>query len=223
MTPSCEKHERVAYVIPANPFAQACNSPELPMMNGPLPAGSTLRIHLKLLAAARVRPTSVIVVLPRDERGRREVPGYRSIDHAAPGLPLELLEVGNNTLGSYGMYLHAFASTRGRFDFYIMCEDDYFPAHPDFVNELLRFHALSFRDSRPGVLAGILQGKPVEPRSRFQLHLEGAHIMSAATLRHLYHHTFTAVGWRRSMAARMLHRKGSEIPPSSLPPSRFPT
>ena len=39
-----------------------------------------------------------------------------------------------------------------------------------------------------GVLAGLLQGRPVEPTSPWRLHCESAHVMSAGTLAHLFGH-----------------------------------
>ena len=192
-------------MVPANPFTQACNHPQHPLMNGPVPASAVLPIHIRILAAVRARLAAVFITLPRDA-SLREIPGYRSsLARAASEARVNIIDVPNNTLGSYGMYLHAFATTRGRFDYYVMCEADYVPAHPDFVGELLRMHSDAFPDGKPGVLAGILQGRPIEPKSKFQLHLEGAHIMSTASLEHLYRYTYGTNRWRHSMAARMLH------------------
>ena len=203
-------------MVPANPFTQACNHPQHPLMNGPVPASAVLPIHIRILTAIRARVAAVLVMLPRDP-SLREIPGYRaSLTRAASQSMVNVVDVPNNTLGSYGMYLHAFGTTRGRFDYYVMCEDDYIPAHPDFVGELLRMHSDAFPEGKPGVLAGILQGRPIEPKSKFQLHLEGAHIMSAASLGHLYRHTYETVRWRHSMAARMLHLVNSSHSRSRL-------
>jgi hypothetical protein len=107
-----------------------------------------------------------------------------------------------------GRYLHAFACTRGRFEYYIFCEDDYSPAVDHFDSLLVHMHEATFglgNGRRHGVLAGVLQGQPAEPESRRALHLETSHIMAASSLAHLFAHTYGAVGWRGSMAERMLH------------------
>ena len=36
----------------------------------------------------------------------------------------------------------------------------------------------------------VLQGRPVEPRSKFKLHAESSHIMSARSIRHVYDRTY---------------------------------
>ena len=196
---------RVAYTILANPFLSSRNSRKQPLWNGPFPIRQTLAVHIRLLAAFERRLAAVLLVWPADV-SKLLVPGYRNFSHSLTALrpPIELFEVANNTLGSYGMFLHAFASTRGRFDFYIMCEDDYAPASPGFDIELVRLHEETFASGAPGVLAGILQGRPAEPDSKFALHLETSHIMSDASLQHLYRHTYERIGWNRSMAERML-------------------
>ena len=199
---------RIAHTILGNPFVHGRNSPEKPLFNGPMPAKDTLSIHLGQLAKLQPKLlAAVLLVLPRDST-KEEVPGYRNISAAVAGfpLPLELLEVNNNSLGSYGMYLHAFAATRGRYSFYLFCEDDYVPAQPDFDAALLRMHTRAFPGNHPpGVLAGVLQGTPAEPESPLALHLETAHIMSSNSLQHLFHHVYVHHGWAGSTSDWMLH------------------
>ena len=83
-------------------------------------------------------------------------------------------------------------------------EDDYFPVYKGFDAALVRMYNRAFPDGRLGVLAGVVQGRPVEPGSRHELHLETAHIMSADSLNHLFHHVYVKQGWRGSTAARMI-------------------
>ena len=71
--------------------------------------------------------------------------------------------------------------------------------------------------SSAGVMAGILQGQPVEAESTRALHLETSHIMSAYSLTHIFHHVYSVVGWSGSTADRMLHllrksRNGTDNP-----------
>ena len=140
----------VAYTLLANPFLHDRNSPDQPEMNGPVPAADVLRLHLSQLATLSTDLAAVLLVMPQDN-SRREVPGYRNIsaklDEIGLPYPLELLVVSNNTLGSYGMYLHAFASTRGRFDYYVFCEDDYVPVLNHFDAALVRMYDATFGDS----------------------------------------------------------------------------
>merc|ERR1711965_461295 len=103
------------------------------------------------------------------------------------------------------MYLHAFAVTRDRFDYYVFAEDDYVPAASGFDWTLQRMYDALFgkhrrcmdpfmpycEGSSAGVMAGILQGQPVEAESTRALHLERSHIMSAYSLTHIFHHVYS--------------------------------
>merc|ERR1719460_890353 len=81
-----------------------------------------------------------------------EVTGYSNISHELSAMPIstEVLHLGNNTLGPYGMYMHAFEATRGRFDYYIYCEDDYVPARPHFDAAMVRMYEETFPRSSGG-------------------------------------------------------------------------
>ena len=116
--------------------------------------------------------------MPRTRKARQRLT-HESYEASAQ---LELLP--NNTLGSYGMYVHAFAAHRAGFDYYLFCEDDYVPALAHFDRRLVRMHSATFgmEEAAPGVLVGVLQGRPVEPRSPFNLHPESSHMASAAAL-----------------------------------------
>ena len=202
---------RVAYTILANPFLHDRNNPMEPLMNGPVASVDTLHLHLSQIAALETQRLAAILLLMPHDTSRSEVPGYRNITTQPHSLglpcPLEVIAVHNNTLGSYGMYLRAFASTRGRFGYYIFCEDDYVPALDHFDAALVLMHDATFgsgRQQRNGVLAGVLQGRPAEPDSKHALHLETSHIMSARSLGHLFDHTYSVIGWRGSMAERMM-------------------
>ena len=207
--------QHTAYTLLANPFVHTRNSPSAPLMNGPVAARDVLRLHLQQLGATFSDLAAILLVMPQSPgpQPTEEVPGYRNVTELDIGYvgptPLEVIAVGNNTLGSYGLYLHAFAATRGRFDYYIFCEDDYVPAVHFFDRALVRLHDATFaqgrKSMRSGVLAGLLQGKPAEPNSRRALHLETSHIMSAASLGQLFKHLYTTIGWRGSTAERMLH------------------
>mmetsp|Transcript_4864 Transcript_4864/g.10572 ORF Transcript_4864/g.10572 Transcript_4864/m.10572 type:complete len:242 (-) Transcript_4864:793-1518(-) len=165
---SCESvsDARIAYVITANPFLQGCNYPEHPLQNGDkVPATSVLPIHLRLIAALKLRLLAILVCMPNDIE-TSEVPGYRQFGRRMPdGLPLEVLQMPNNSLGSYGEFLHAFATTRGRFDYYIMTEEDYVPSNPYVTDELVRIYRLAFPGKQYGMLAGSLIGRRLRPTS----------------------------------------------------------
>jgi hypothetical protein len=133
------QHARVAYVIPLNPFTHVRNNRGAPLVNGIVPALEVLPAHLQALASVPSRLNEVMMMMPiarQSGTGRAPavVPGYeamlaREMESWEKGRqsrrhrpPLTLLDVQNNTLGSYGLYLHAFHSTRDRFEFYIMSE-----------------------------------------------------------------------------------------------------
>ena len=172
-----------------------------------MPARDTLNVHLRQLAKLRPRLLAAILLVLPSDKDKNEVPGYRNVSIAAADLPwkLERLPVHNNTLGSYGMFLHAFAATRGRYDYYLFCEDDYVPSSPNFDAALLRMHMRTFPGGRNGVLAGVLQGQPAEPDSPLALHLETSHIMSSKSLQHLFYHVYVKHGWNGSTSEWMLH------------------
>ena len=195
---------RIAYTILGNPFLHERNSPEQPLMNGPVAAKDVLRLHFQQLTKVRTKQLAAILLLLPQDPAREEVPGYRNVSamRTLP-CPFEMILVSNNTLGSYGLYLHAFAVTSSRFDYYIFCEDDYIPATDHFEAQLVRMHDATF-GRHHGVLAGVLQGQPAEPHSSRALHLETSHIMSARSLAYLFDHIFRVVGWRGSTAEYML-------------------
>ena len=220
-----------------------------------MPAASPLKLHLAALAALPSRLAALMVLLPYPERSydgaRPAAAGYLDVAAESARLPfpasLELLP--NNSLGSYGMYLHAYAATRGQYEWYVFAEDDYVPLLPHFDARLIRMHTATFGPTTAGVsarpttpnarspappptcgtrchglssvrltrrvaslraqcLAGLLQGRPVEAHSRFELHLESSHVMPAASLAAVYAHLYGRLGWRGSTADRMLRLAG---------------
>ena len=147
----------------------------------------------------------------RGEEWEARVAGdYLDIMQEASALPfaVELLRMPNNTLGSYGMFLSAYALRSDRFSHFIFSEDDYIPLRPRFDEALVRMYALTF-GRRPGVLAGLLQGRPIEPTSPWRLHCESSHIMSAATLRRLFRHAAGAA-WGGHLIERALSLLAAE-------------
>ena len=153
-----------------------------------------LRIHLRSLAALTANLVrKLFIVLPSDH-GREIVKGYVDVDSVASALPFEavVIHLPNNTLGSYGMYLETYRLSEAAgdgLDYYIFSEDDYVPMRPRFDEALVRMYKRTFGDG-DGVLCGVLQGQPVEPQSKFKLHAESSHIMSARTIRHVYERTY---------------------------------
>lgn len=197
---------RMLYTLLANPFAgeRCCYRGTHDRPQGQVPAARVLGLHLEALALLPSRLAALLLLLPYDD-ARPPIPGYLDVGAAAARLPFRasLRTLPNNTLGSYGMYLHAFASTRGAFDLYLFAEDDYLPTTARFDDVLAGLYSASFGEMA-GCLAGVLQGRPVEPHSPFALHLESSHLMSAASLMQLYHHTYTVRRWNGSTAALMI-------------------
>ena len=90
--------------------------------------------------------------------------------------------------------------------------------HAHFDALLVGLYNATFAD-RPAVLAAILQGRPFE--KSMPLHLEGPHLMSSSSLAHLFDRVYVRLGWRPSLADRMVflvHTKGSR---GRLARSRF--
>jgi hypothetical protein len=202
---------RVAYTIPLNPFLHMRNSPTNPLMNGPVPGIHVLPLHLAALDGVPSRLAAVLLMLPRDPL-KALLPGYEDMLErqlqVRRRLTVELFRIANNSLGGHGMYLHAFHTTRGRFDYYIFCEDDYLPSRAHFDQTLVRLYRrafpLSSTATTDGVLAGILQGRPVEPSNRWPLHLETSHIMSAGALDTLSRRTYAGRrNFKGSISKRM--------------------
>ena len=145
-------------------------------------------------------------MVPTDA-SRRTLPGYLDLTSELNALPFaaSIERVANNSLGSYGMYFEAYARTRSApFDFYLFSEDDYIPTRAHYDALLVRMHAASFGASGRGVLVGILQGRPVEPLSKYDLHAESSHVMSAGTLDAIFEHVYAQHRWKGSMASAAL-------------------
>ena len=197
---------RVAYVLLTSPFERRTGG----RGQGPVDEGSVLRMHLRaLIALPTTLITTLLIMLP-SEPGRRLVPGYLDIEPEAAGLPFpaRLVRLPNNTLGSYGGYLEAYrrtAASSSPFEYLIFSEDDYIPVRSHFDASLVRMYTSSFADNH-GVLCGLLQGRPLEPSSPYQLHAESSHIMSASTLSRIFSHTYgSSVKWSGDLVSRMFH------------------
>ena len=206
---------RVAHVVLSNPFKNTAGTTtgagrydtinvDENQGNGPAPAKDMVRLHIWAVGQLRTKLlTGVLVMVPTDAR-RRTHEHYTDVFRVSGQLPcpVRVVRVSNNTLGSYGMALHAFAITRGEFDHYICTEVDYIPVRAHYDVLLVDMYRRSFGDE-PGVLMGLLQGRPAEPNSHLSLHGEGHFVASAATLDHIFDHLFRIVGWRNSTADRM--------------------
>ena len=88
------------------------------------------------------------------------------------------------------------------------------PSHAFFDVELVSMYRRAFppqltwtlgtMPSKEGVLAGVLQGRPIEPKHEWPLHLETGHIMSSIALQTLSHRTYTQMGYNGSFTDRMM-------------------
>ena len=204
------------YTILANPFAgERCCYPKHSSPRGRVPEGRTLDLHLDALSTLPSHISEAMILVPYDKK-RRPIPGYLDIVQPAARLPFpaQLVLMPNNTLGSHGMYLHAYAMTRGSarsYDYYVFAEDDYVPLLPHFDALLRRMYVETFgADSAHGCLAGLVQGWPVEPHSRYNTHLESSHIMSTAALEHVFTYVFDVARWNGSTAGLMMRLAGDK-------------
>ena len=194
-SPASPASPRVAYVLATSPFVRDEGRGQ-----GPIHGEDVLRMHLLALSTTAAAISRLLLMVPSesslsDDWEARIMEDYLDI-HAEVALlpfPATLVRMPNNTLGSYGMYLAAYAMRRDQFEYYIFAEDDYVPVRPRFDEELVRMYTQTFGE-RPGVLAGLLQGKPVEPTSPWRLHCESSHIMSASSLRRLYLYAHDGTG-----------------------------
>jgi hypothetical protein len=187
----------IAHVVLGSPYGEGSK-------DGLVPSASVLRIHLWAVGSLATDLAGVIVVLSTDPK-RREIKAYTNIQAETRRMPcpVHLVRVSNNSLGSYGMYFHAFAVHRRRYDYYTFSEVDYVPVHVGFGGILARLYDATFVGGSHGMLVGVLQGHPVE-RGNMPLHPQGAHVMSSAALEHLFEHVFVREHWTQSMSDRMV-------------------
>ena len=204
--------QRVAHVVLANPFqisavhtASNTRSFNSSGRDGPVSSKTVLRQHLRCLATLPTPWLSLVLVMMPTDPFRALIPGYSDLGSLRQPLrcPLEFVHVSNNSMGSYGMYVHAFMYARGRADLWVFCEVDYVPIRGSYDVALAVLLQQTFL-GKPGMLAGVLQGQPVEPRSDKQLHAEGAHVMSTKTLELVLHHVYTKQGWGGDTAEYMV-------------------
>jgi len=218
ISPSHGGDAAVLYVVLSNPFSgDRCCYGMGSRARGEVPEDRLLKLHLEVLAALPSRLAGLRIVVPRDphrnQTRQHQIAGYLDVEQQAAALPfpvwMELLP--NNSLGSYGMFLHAYQATRNDgYGFYIFSEDDYIPVPAHFDSTLIRLHRAAFgspRGSRggDGILTGVLQGRPIEPLSPFDIHLESSCIVSAQGLSRLVTHVYETVRWNGSLADRMQH------------------
>ena len=180
-----------AYVACGNPFIKpvAGGKKQTAQSNdGMVPSGAMLQLHVEVLSKLQTsRIDALLVTMPTERNASNLWRNYTQVGELARRLryPLEVMEVGNNTLGSYGMFLHAFAVHRRRFSFYVMSEIDYVPLIHHFDAVLMELVASAFK-GRPGFLTGMILGRPVESRSRYGLHPESSAVATTATLEQIF-------------------------------------
>jgi hypothetical protein len=191
---------RVAYVIFGNPFFHKTHT------DGPAHVPNMVRLHLWAIAQLRTRLSAVFVALPHDSK-KIVIANYTDFRAEAALLPckVHVLQLTNNTLGTYGMFLHAFATTRGEHDYYMYAEADMIPVRRHFDELYVEMYSRAFAHGEPGMLVGSLQGKPAEPYSHFPLHGQNQHIMSANSIDAVFRHVFVTMGWKQSAADYIVH------------------
>ena len=202
--PSARTSVTMAYVLAASPFVRPPQRGQ-----GPIAQRDVLRVHLAALAEL---PTTILrrlmIMVPTDA-GRTLVPGYLDVSSELERLPFEstIERVDDNTLGSYGMYFEAYRRTREEekhYDYFVFSEDDYIPFRAHYDAILMRMYVSSFGATGHGLLTGLLQGAPVEPTSKHELHPESSHVMSSNSLAHLFHHTYEEHRWKHDVTTRAL-------------------
>ena len=227
-----------AYVACGNPFVKpvAGGSKQTAQTNdGMVPSGSMLQLHVEVLSKLQTsRIDALLVAVPTEKNASNMWRNYTQVGELARRLryPLEVMEVGNNTLGSYGMFLHAFAVHRRRFSFYVMSEIDYVPLIHHFDAVLMELVESAFK-GKPGFLTGKNMGKPIDPTSRYSMHPESSAVATTATLEHIFEHIYGATaGWMRKASpcvrnpahcsvsdymVYLVHTKGSKYRTSGEP------
>lgn len=217
-SPRLPSSVRIAHVILANPFSKALGHGRATTMdsvnrdenqgNGPAPGYLILRMHLWAIAQLNATQLSaVLVMVPTDTTGTLiEHDNYTDVSAVESLLPcpVRIIRITNNTLGSYGMAMHAFATTRDEFDYYIAVEQDYMPIRAHFETLLVHAHRHVFGDE-PGVLFSVLEGRPAEPHSRLAMCGQGQNVLSKAAFERVFDHLYDRIGWRHSTSDRMEH------------------
>ena len=175
--------------------------------DGMVPSSCMLLLHVAVLSKLRHQLSAVLLVVPSS--GSTTLRGYDDdLDGASKRLncSLEIMPVANNSLGSYGMFMHAFAVHRQRFGFYVFSEVDYVPMLHRFDSILIALFRSAFPVvGRPGMLTGIVRGRALDERSSFATHPESSAIMSSAGLERAFHHVFAVAGWKSSVSDYLVH------------------
>jgi len=107
-----------------------------------------LRMHLEELAktdTSALAQVTVVRTTPLVRGEQQAVNVYWDIDKqlAALDCPSEIIDVPDR-LFSYSSWIQAAQKYRDAFDYYVLIEDDYYPAHKDFVNVLVGLHSKKF-------------------------------------------------------------------------------
>jgi hypothetical protein len=107
MPPPAAAAPSIAHIVAGAPYGTSVRK------DGQVPSSNMLKLHLWAIASLPTRLAAVLVVLATS-RSRRELPGYVDVAYESRALscPLFVLRAPNNSLGSYGMYLHAAMYTR---------------------------------------------------------------------------------------------------------------
>ena len=220
--PSATSSITMAYVLATSPFMRPTARRQ-----GPIANRDVLRVHLAALTELRTTMLRRLMIMVPTDRTKGLVPGYLDVSSELERLPFHstIERVDNNTMGSYGMYFDAYDRMRNveHYDYYIFSEDDYIPFRAHYDAILMSMYVSTFGATGYGFLAGILQGKPLEPDNLFPMHPESSHIMSANSLAHLFDITYRVRGWKHDMILRALtlslgHVEARNLRPINSPP-----
>ena len=201
--PSATTSVTMAYVLATSPFARPQDRRQ-----GPIANRDVLRVHLAALTELRTTMLKRLMIMVPTDATKTLVPGYLDVSSELERLPFHatIEHVRDNTLGSYGMFFEAYRRIRKveHYDYFIFSEDDYIPFRAHYDAILMSMYVSTFGATGYGLLAGILQGRPLEPDNLFPMHPESSHIMSANSLAHLFDITYNVRHWKHDMMLRGL-------------------
>ncbi len=137
-------------------YLLAASSHRIGKAGGGFPAKEGLRTHLRELAKTNTKDLAQVTILralPLIRNGDYEADTayYWDIDTRSIKCPVVVLDVPDYCF-SYSSWVQALTRWRTEFDYYILIEDDYYPAHPAFAEILAAEHRRKLPDG--GLLAG---------------------------------------------------------------------
>lgn len=122
----------------------ACSSHRAPKTDAScIPGKDVLKRHmdqLRLVDTSKLSQITIIRALPLERHGKEISAEYWDINTTGLSCPVVFLDV-QDAYFSYSSWVLAMRKHRREFDYYIMIEDDYYPAHKDFVDILIDIHA----------------------------------------------------------------------------------